>query len=59
MPRLREVQRQQMGESAMQSIAQPDTLEQSEYLASEPEINHTGIKMPEFVTTDSELWYDR
>jgi len=53
MPRLRDIPRQQIEKPALQPSTQSETFEELEWL----ELDRTGIKMPEFIHSDPELWF--
>jgi len=58
MPRSREVQKQQIGEPALQQLKPSETLEDSEYIIIEPGRSKRYIKIPEFLPSDSEIWFN-
>jgi len=53
--RSREIQKQQIEESALQPS---ETLEDSEYITTEPGRNKSCIKIPEFLPSDPEIWFN-
>jgi len=56
-PRSREIQKQ-IGEHALQRLQPSETLEDSEYITTEPERNKPYIKISEFLPSDPEIWFN-
>jgi len=56
MPRSREIQKQQIGEPALQ-LQPSETLEDSEYITTEGR-NIPYIKISEFLPSDPEIWFN-
>jgi len=58
MPRSREIQKQQIGEPALQQLQPSKTLKDSEYITTEPGSNKPYIKISEFLPSDPEIWFN-
>jgi len=58
MPRSREIQKQQIEEPALQQLESSETLQDSEYITTEPGRNKPCIKIPEFLPSDPEIWFN-
>jgi len=57
MPRSRDIQKQQIGQPALQPSIRAETLGDLECIATGSGLNRPGIKMPEFLPSDSEIWF--
>jgi len=57
MLRSREIQKQQIGE-ALQQVQPSETLEDSEYITTEPGRNKPYIKIPAFLPSDPKICFD-